>query len=93
LQPIERPDRELASRQRAPLVAIEPHQPGGGVGGGETVHHDLVAHAADALDVDLRLGDAPRGCAARLACAIPGDPPRQSGGLDRKRRVGEPRQA
>ena len=93
-QGIERPDRRLSPRQRAPLVAVEPHQPRGDVAfGGEPFHHDLVAHAADAQDVDLGLGNAQRGGTARLARALPGDPLRQRGGLARKRRVGEHRQA
>jgi hypothetical protein len=94
LQFIECLDRRLSPRQRAPLVAIEPHQPGGDVaGGGKAFHHDLVAQAADALDVDLRVGDAERGFTARLARALPGDPLRQRGNLRREHRVGQHRQA
>jgi hypothetical protein len=94
VQRIERLDRRLPPRQRAPLVAIEPHQPGGDVaGGGKAFHHDLVAQAADALDVDLRVGDAERGFTARLARALPGDPLRQRGDLRREHRVGQHRQA
>jgi hypothetical protein len=84
LESIERPDCGFPPRQRPPLVAIEPHQPGGDVaGGGEAFDHDLRAHAADARDVDLRLGDAQRGSAARLGRALAGDPSRQVGGLRR----------
>jgi hypothetical protein len=93
LQRIECPDRELSPRQRPPLVAIEPHQPRGGVRRRKTFREDLRAQAADTLDVDLRLGDTERGGAARLARALPGDPPRQRGDLGRKREVGHHRQA
>src|SRR5690348_6746111 len=45
-QRIERPDCGFPPRQRTPLVALQPHQPGGDVaGGGESFHHDLRAHA------------------------------------------------
>jgi hypothetical protein len=89
LQGIERLDRALSPRERAALVAIEPHQPGGRIGGGKSFDHDLRARAADARDVDLRLGDAERGGAARLGRRIPGDPARQVGGLRRERRIRE----
>jgi hypothetical protein len=91
-QGIERPDCGFPPRQRPPLVAIEPHQPGGDVAGGtEPFDHDLLAHAADARDVDLRLGDAERGGALLLGRILPGDPSRQVGGLRREPRVGEHR--
>jgi len=89
---IERPDGRLSPRQRAALVALEPHQPRRDVAGGrEPFGHDLRAHAADAGDIDLRLGDAQRGGAARLARILPGDPSRQGGRLRRERRIGEHR--
>jgi hypothetical protein len=91
-QGIERPDCGFPPRQRPPLVAVEPHQPDGDVaGGGEPFDHDLLAQAADALDVDLRLGDAQRGRAARLARVLAGDPSGQVGGLRREPRIGEHR--
>jgi hypothetical protein len=94
LQAIERPDCGFPPRQRPPLVAVEPHQPGGDVAsGGEPFDHDLLAHAADAPDVDLRLGDAERGSAARLGRVLPGDPSRQRRGLGREARIGEHRLA
>jgi hypothetical protein len=92
-QGIERPDCGFPPRQRAPLVAVEPHQPGGGVGRRKTFPVDLRTQSADALNVDLRLGDPERGGAARLARALPGDPLRQRCDLGGKRRVGQHRQA
>ena len=89
---IERPDCGFPPRQRAPLVAVEPHQPGGEVAsGGEAFDHDLLARAADAPNVDLRLGDAQRGSAAWLGRVLPGDPSRQVRGLGREARIGEHR--
>ena len=90
-QGIECLDGRLAPRQRAPLIAVEPHQARRDVVRPEPLGHDLQAHAADAQHIHLRLGDAERGDGVRLACALAGDPPRQLGGVGRERRVGEHR--
>jgi hypothetical protein len=93
LQCIECLDRRLAPRQRAALVAVEPHQARRDVILAETLGHDLRAHAAHPQHVDLRLGDADGGgmaCGARVRA---GDAPGQRDDLGRQRRVGEHRQA
>jgi hypothetical protein len=90
---IEGPDRRVSPRQRAALIAVEPHQPQRDVVLAETFRHDLQAHAADAQDVDLRLGDAERGGALRFARLLAGDPPRQGRGLGRERGIGQHRHA
>jgi len=90
---IERLDGALAPRQRAALVAVEPHQARRDVILAEPRGHDLRPHAAHPQHVDLRLGDAQRGGAARLARAGWGDPLGQRRDLGRERRVGEDWQA
>jgi hypothetical protein len=93
IQCIEGLDRRLAPRQRAPLVAVEPHQARRDVILAEPRGHDLGADAAHAQHVDLRLGDADGGGMACLARALPGDPLRQRRHLGSEHRVGEHRQA
>jgi hypothetical protein len=91
VQGIECLDGRLAPRQRAPLVAVEPHQARRDVVRPEPLRHDLQAHPADAQHIHLRLGDAERGGGMRLARALPGDASRQLRGLGRERREGEHR--
>jgi hypothetical protein len=93
LQSIEGLDGGLSPRQRPALVAVEPHQPCRDVILAETLGHDLRTHAAYPQHVDLRLGDADRGGAARLARALPGDARGQCGDLGGQGRLGEHRQA
>jgi hypothetical protein len=91
VQAVECLDGRLAPRQGPALIAVEPHQSRRDIALAEAGGHDLQADAADAQHVHLRLGDAERGGAVRLARALPGDPPRQRGGLGRERRVGQHR--
>jgi len=93
IQRIERLDGRLAPRQRAPFVAIEPHQARRDVVLAKTLGHYAQAHAPHPQHVRLRLGDAERGGASRLVRALAGNPSRQFRDLGRKRRVGEHRQA
>jgi hypothetical protein len=90
MQGIECPDRGVSPRQRAALVAVEPHQARRDVAfGGEPFRHDLQAHAADAQHVELRLGDAQRGRVLLFARVLPADPSRKVRGLGRKRGIGQ----
>jgi hypothetical protein len=93
IQRIKCRDGGVSSRQRAPLVAVEPHQARRDVLLAETLPHDLQTHAADAQDVDLRLGDAERGLAVPFVRLPSGDPPRQGRGVGRERGVGQYRHA
>jgi hypothetical protein len=93
LQSIEGLDGGLAPRQRAALVAVEPHQASRDVIFAETLGHDLRTQAAHPQHVDLRLGDADGGGAARLARALAGDALGQCGDLGGQGLIGEHRQA
>jgi hypothetical protein len=93
VQCIECLDGGLSPRQRAALVAVEPHQARRDVILGESLCHCPVAHAARPQHIDLRLGDADGGGVARGAGAFPGDAGRQRRDIGRQRRVGEHRQA
>src|SRR6266508_6740105 len=90
---VEIPDRELAPRQRAPLVAVHRRQPSGELGIARRLGDEVAARAPHAHEIDLGGGDPAGGLVALRAGIRAGDLARQRLDLARQRGIAQRRQA